>query len=99
MSERERLVLDVDFETARAIHRVVRGMHDGECPKCHRIVSASLMEHPDGGRVCTACGFYISRAEMQAAMRVFAPVMERNLEVFERWRNEGAAVETAEPQT
>jgi hypothetical protein len=37
------LYLDVDFETARALHRVVRAMHDGECPKCHWLFESSLM--------------------------------------------------------
>lgn len=28
------LALDVSAEDARALHRVVRAMHDGHCPKC-----------------------------------------------------------------
>jgi hypothetical protein len=36
-------VLDVDFEVARSLHRVVRAMHDGECPKCNRLFESYQM--------------------------------------------------------
>lgn len=35
--------LDVDFEVVRSIHRVVRAMHDGECPRCHFLFRAEAM--------------------------------------------------------
>lgn len=78
-------VLDVDFETARALHRVVRGMHDGECPSCHYL-STSVEIRAQFGWVCPKCCFAISDEEAQAAMQAFAPVMEKNLAVFEAWR-------------
>lgn len=93
--------LDVDFETARSLHRVVRAMHDGECPKCHAIHPSKAMESlrvangkslnaPDVEIVmdhrCPTCGFVITNEEGHAALAAFAPVMEKNLEVFERWR-------------
>ena len=78
--------LDVDFETARSIHRIVRAMHDGECPKCHALFESRHMTTMSGDEQCPACGFTITHDEMQAATQTFAPVMERNLEVFETWR-------------
>lgn len=30
-------------DVARALHRVVRAMHDGECPQCHSIFSSGAM--------------------------------------------------------
>jgi hypothetical protein len=86
MSLAEKLKFDVDFETARAIHRVVRGMHDGECPKCHTLFDGFCMRLENGSEQCPKCFFSISYEEIQAAMKAFAPVMERNLEVFEKWR-------------
>lgn len=82
----ETLVLDIDFETARAVHRVVRGMHDGECPKCHCLFYSSQMVARNGDTVCPSCLFTITDAEMQEAIRLFASVMERNLAIFETWR-------------
>lgn len=79
--------LDVDFETARSIHRIVRAMHDGECPKCHTLFESRHMVSLSGDEVCPACGFTITHEESQAAMQTFAPVMERCLKVFERWRS------------
>lgn len=35
---------------------------------------------------CPACGFKISAGEAENAIAAFAPVMERNLAVFETWR-------------
>ena len=100
--ESETLVLDVDFEQARAVHRVVRAMHDGECPRCHTILPAdhmrispqeatraALRDRPPQltwDLICPACDFTITHAEQQAAFQLFAPVMERNLAVFEEWR-------------
>lgn len=87
--------LDVEFEQARAVHRVVRAMHDGECPKCHRLFESKEMVwapgnagNPNSAHKCPnrQCGFTISKEEMQAAINLFAPVMEKNLEVFEEWR-------------
>src|SRR6478672_11055806 len=87
--------LDVDFETARSLHRVVRGMHDGECPKCHHLHESPVMRrYVDGALnfdlVCPnpECGFTITAAEQVRAIEAFAPVMAKNLAVFEKWRAE-----------
>lgn len=83
--------LDVDdFEVARSIHRIVRAMHDGECPRCHALAESRAMraERTVRDMVCPECGFTITESEQVAAIKMFAPVMERNLEVFERWREQ-----------
>lgn len=44
MSHEDSHFLDVhDFEVARSLHRIVRAMHDGECPSCHWLFEASTM--------------------------------------------------------
>jgi hypothetical protein len=85
--------LDVDhFEKVRSLHRVVRALHDGECPQCHRIqpseaVRIDDLELPGGyGNRCTHCNFTISAAEMDAVAAEFAPVMQKNFEHFLAWR-------------
>lgn len=88
--------LDVDFEVARSVHRVVRAMHDGECPNCQNFIESYHMrrEHPTNESAryyaetirCPRCGFTITGEEAQAAIAEFAPVMQKNLEVFEQWR-------------
>jgi hypothetical protein len=96
------LYLDVDFETARALHRVVRAMHDGECPSCHCLFESPAMRRDrlrllDGSyqttpasmsMICPHCAFKISAEESQAAIAAFAPVMDRNLAIFEQWRTD-----------
>ena len=82
----EDLELDVNFEEARAIHRVVRGMHDGECPNCHRLFQSHEVHLKNGDMICPKCKFKISHKEAEKAIEVFSIVMERNLAVFENWR-------------
>jgi hypothetical protein len=95
----DRNFLDVDFETARSLHRVVRAMHDGECPKRHRLFESYLMRREkaadDAPRhnvtmQCPHCGFMITGQEADAVIAAFAPVMDRNLDVFEQWRQRRA---------
>jgi len=76
--------LDVDL--ARSVHRVVRAIHDGECPQCHVCRPATDMDLPDGSKHCPDCGFTILSEEFTAAFQLFAPFMEANLNVFETWR-------------
>lgn len=89
------LYLDIDFETARALHCVVRAMNDGECSKCHVLIedyhmrkSAPSLASPKYTETmqCPNCGFIITGEEAKAAIDAFAPVMDRCLEVFEQWR-------------
>lgn len=97
-SEDEKLALDTDLSNVhRAIHRVVRAMNDGECPKCHvldprNIRNMALEEEMAGVREvgpgwgCSYCGFFITDEQGQAAMKLFAPKMEGALAIFEEWR-------------
>lgn len=39
--------LNSDHTDARALHRVVRAMHDGECPKCHKVHPSDKMPFED----------------------------------------------------
>ena len=91
-------MLNLDHDEARALHRIVRAMHDGECPKCHTVHSAASMwkelliagdylRVPNcSGWQCDACGFYITEGEGEQVFKIFAPFMERNLAIFEKWR-------------
>lgn len=90
--------LNLDHEEARALHRIVRAMHDGECPKCHDIHASDRMviwdrsgdtgqgEKFKRGWRCPSCGFEITNEEAAEVFRIFAPFMKRNLAVFEKWR-------------
>ncbi len=89
--EDEMLNNDTDSgERARALHRVVRAMHDGECPKCHRLFSSEQMRlhsKPVNAHQCPACGFTITAEESKAALQAFSLFMDENLAVFEEWRS------------
>jgi tRNA(Ile2) C34 agmatinyltransferase TiaS len=77
--------LNLDHSESRSVHRVVRAMHDGECPKCHNLHPSIQMEVPSGHK-CPTCGYFISHEESKAAIETFRACMEDNLVVFERWR-------------
>jgi len=94
-SEKYQLDID-DLEIARSLHRVVRAMHDGECPKCHALFESRSMRLPRNihdnplrfDLICPGCQFTVTAKEQDDVIKQFAPVMERNLEVFELWRSE-----------
>lgn len=78
--------LDVDhFERVRSLHRVVRALHDGECPNCHRISNSERVRQINRNE-CPHCRFTITADEMDAVSKEFAPVMAKNLAVFDEWR-------------
>lgn len=89
--------LNLDHDESRALHRIVRAMHDGECPKCHTVHDSRSMRYGDHGRLatdppgcgwlCRTCGFFVTHSEADEVFRIFAPFMERNLAIFEEWRN------------
>lgn len=97
------LALDTNTaNVARAVHRIVRAMHDGECPRCHKLFdSRPMIGHaeirvPSLYHRCPNCGFEITSREVEAAIKFFGPIMEKNLEVFEGWRTT-IGVEAEEP--
>ena len=91
MSE-QTTTLNLDHDEARALHRIVRAMHDGECPCCHNVHPSELMTWLDRagpnirGWKCPTCTFSVTKEEADAVFEIFAPFMERNLAVFEKWR-------------
>lgn len=98
MSETSRdLVLDVDAEHARALHGVVRAMHDGHCPKCGFLGPATDFERckllDEFKRVveidhgCPQCGFLVTAKESKAALKAFQPHLNKSVAIFEKWRN------------
>lgn len=92
----QELALDIDAEGAGALHRVVRAMHDGYCPKCGYLAGAHrfVIAEPVGDEVrqmelrhqCPACGFTITKDEAEAALALFQPIFSKSVEVFEQWR-------------
>jgi hypothetical protein len=88
----------LDHNLGRALHRVVRAMHDGECPKCHKLQAADTVwttrpVYKSGRAVgyekvmlCRFCEFTITEAESEAVIKEFGPFMEQNLAMFETWR-------------
>lgn len=92
--------LDTDHsEEARALHRVVRAMHDGHCPQCGYLAPAEKFyrceitnpHHKDGprpaGHVCPACGFGITAEEALEALARFRPCLNESVKVFLKWRS------------
>lgn len=89
------LALDVSAEEARALHRVVRAMHDGHCPKCGYLGPADIFwrdDKPpntpadDGYHECPICKFRVTEVEARLALAAFKPHLAKSVEVFERWR-------------
>jgi hypothetical protein len=95
MSTHEEPYSDCTVSEAMALHKVVRAMHGGNCPKCGYLGTAeefqnhwataprklALMNHE-----CPSCGFKVSIDESAEALRAFAPLMAQNVEMFEAWR-------------
>lgn len=80
------LALDCDSDDeARALHRVVRALHDGACPSCASIFPSEQVQHGNDER-CPACGFTVTQAEREAVMQIFRSRMSRSLEIFNQWR-------------
>lgn len=78
--------LDVDLaEQARALHRVVRAMHDGHCPNCGYLGPSTAFDDGHQHR-CPSCYFTITRKEAEAALDEFRPYLARSVELFEKWR-------------
>ena len=89
MTNQVDLNLDVSSDNARALHRVVRAMHDGHCPECgHLAPSEEFRNNPIQPDLleCPECGFYIREHEARAALALFRPILARSLDVFNKWR-------------
>lgn len=77
-------------EQARALHRVVRAMHDGHCPSCGHLWNvaqhpAKLDESGFAEYVCPSCNFTISPGEAREAIAEFAPYLKKSLKIFDAW--------------
>lgn len=82
--------LDVEKgEQARALHRVVRAMHDGHCPKCGYLAPSEYFQVlPHGDHHCPRCDFTVSKEESTRALALFRPFLNKSVEVFEKWRED-----------
>ena len=87
----------LDVNKARAIHRVIRAIHDGECPRCQHLADASNFRVPEGHR-CPKCGFHITKEQTKKGLKLFASFMLDAVEVFEGWKNSDPQL-NAMPQT
>jgi predicted RNA-binding Zn-ribbon protein involved in translation (DUF1610 family) len=97
------LNLDVQAEQARALHRVVRAMHDGHCPNCGYLAASDLfVKHISSGserltdHVCPHCGFTVSDAEAKEALAQFAPFLQKSVVLFKEWQSKRVRVEDAQ---
>lgn len=78
--------LDVDpGEEARALHRIVRAMHDGHCPECGHLAPAEAFNN-GFGHSCPRCDFRITKEQEKAALARFRPFLQASLAIFEKWR-------------
>ena len=73
----------VTDDQARALHRVVRAMHDAACPDCGFL--SETFVYP-GGYKCPRCGFTILEDDAISAIDAFIPFTQRCVEVFKKWR-------------
>lgn len=94
------LALDVSLEKPRALHRVWRALNDGDCPKCHKyhpatnMVRRRALQRPprnffdtyESVIQCPSCGFAVTKAEIEAIEKMFAPAMDAAVKIFEEWR-------------
>jgi hypothetical protein len=80
------------FELARALHRVVRAMHDGHCPKCGHLASSMEFEPSEGYHICPECEFAITKEESDEALAMFLPYMQKNYDKFVAWQLHGRFV-------
>jgi hypothetical protein len=88
VSTNEEQKIDTSFDVARVLHRVVRGMNDGECPRCHILEPISVKLMFDGTLYCVRCHFTITKKEVKKVMDIWASIANKNLEIFENWRKE-----------
>lgn len=77
--------VDVSPEEARVLHRVVRSIHDGNCPNCGIVLPAERMKRGFGWE-CPECRWGLTNFEAAEAMKAFHPVMQQNVATFETWR-------------
>jgi len=101
-SESEAKQLNIDsgdekFELARALHRVVRAMHDGHCPRCGHLASSMEFEPSEGYHCCPECLFAITKEEADEALAMFLPYMQKNYDKFAAWQLHGRFVKPVEP--
>lgn len=97
MSNGEKHNVDVDTSNiARVLQQIVRAMNDGNCPWCHVLFDSRTMraQFTDGvmqagDLKCPACGFCITLEEQNKVMAEFRPTMEKNLDLFMKWRMQG----------
>lgn len=101
------LQIDVCGEGARALHRVVRAMHDGHCPDCGYLAPSEEFVRgydPSAGgdppadsmyHQCPKCLFTVTWEEANAALRAFQPHFHKSVTVFERWRR-GESLDAAD---
>jgi hypothetical protein len=84
------LALDVSAEEARALHRVVRAMHDGHCPKCGHLGPSAAFVVDRGvesqRHECPVCQFAVFDHEAEAALKAFQPHLDKSVAIFEQWR-------------
>lgn len=102
------MALDLSLEKARALHRVWRALNDGDCPKCHTFHRASEIRCDFGAPVkssefdgkfvtqrlsCPTCGFSITREEIEAIEKMFAPAMDAAVGIFHEWQIERSTID------
>ena len=80
--------LDSDAgDRARALHRVVRAMHDGHCPNCGFIAgSEAFLVNTLMGYECPRCQFRVDFQEAYEALLEFQPYFAKSVKVFNEWR-------------
>lgn len=85
------LQMDVSADKARALHRIVRAMHDGHCPKCGHLDDANkfvIDSKCEARHQCPFCEFTVSEFEATEALKAFQPYLDKSVVIFEAWRSD-----------
>lgn len=80
-SREAELNLSVSAEDARAMHRVVRALHDGHCPSCGALHDSRAVKLATRHE-CPSCHFYITNDEAKQALDTFHDYMRKCCDIF-----------------
>jgi hypothetical protein len=89
------LNLDTKSDKARALHRVVRAMHDGHCMNCGYLAPAHQFEswvvkagvQTQLNHKCPKCAFTVTNVEAHLALMEFQEYANKSVDVFKAWRD------------
>lgn len=80
------------FEKARAIHRVIRSMHDGHCPDCGHLDESDKFR-AGGDYMCPECEFFIPHELATRGIMLFNKYLKNSVAIFNQFRKNPKSIE------